>query len=1144
MTYSELLIIINNRSEEIRKECNSKNASANHFFLALFELLSDEKSLPDTASELCREELGSILIIMEEYRVSYHASVALLKSYLFDSSYDPRIDELSFNNLLYTLKAKLKRKGEEQLSALHIVSQIIKEPTECIKKCVFTQEHGKDMEKESSEVDTADEPTTISHEPTDLRAALEQNNGDINWLSKLVDDMKGFQNTLLNAVYGQNHAVRTFVSGCFQASLHAKDIKPFSKPRATFLFAGPPGVGKTFLAEKAADALGLPYQRFDMSEYSDKESNLEFCGVDEVYKHAKPGNVTKFVAENPRCVLLFDEIEKAHLNVIYLFLQILDAGRLRDNFTDKLVSFSEAIIIFTTNAGKALYEDPGIVNLSGISRKRILKALSSEINPLTNNILFPAAICSRFASGNVIMFNHLTAHNLTRIVQKELNSNILSLTQNTGLEVNISDKIASAIMLSVGGKADARTVQGRANAFFHEELYELLRLVAAPDNNKEIKNIKTINCRVALPTDDPEINGFFVNSSIPEILVFSSTEIADNCREKADERVIIHSTDDIERAKDILFDHDISLILCDVKCNIRHNVPNLLNIEDLSSEGRDFLSFALNTHNDIPLYLIEKNKGEISQEEFLSFAGVGAMGLVALNGDKERIFAQYVYDKCCIAYQQNVMRKIERSGKVLSYKSSQTVSSDGTTAVIELFGFTLSLAPDTEDSKSILSAISRPDIKFRDVIGAEEAKKELAYFVDYLKSPTQYLRRGVRVPKGILLYGPPGTGKTMLAKAMAGESDVTFITADGNSFLKKFVGEGAESVHKLFNTARKYAPAILFIDEIDAVAQDRSLSSGEGAGNVLTAFLTEMDGFNTDTTKPVFVLAATNSSIERGSKYRLDPAILRRFDRKIFVDLPNKGEREQYLRAKMADNPNITLSEEQIENIAMRSTGTSIADLESIIELAIRNSIRSKNYIVTDESFEEAFESYNDGEAKKWNTELLLRTARHEAGHALICYDSGEIPSYLTIVARGDHGGYMQHDDSEEKYLYTKNELLAKIRTALGGRAAEIVYYGESGGLSTSVSGDLATATSLAEQMICNYGMDEEFGLAVLDRSSLMNSSYYETVRKRLNEILSDEFNKAVGIIGKNRAAMDALVDALIQRNHLNGREIAHILTE
>ena len=453
----------------------------------------------------------------------------------------------------------------------------------------------------------------------------------------------------------------------------------------------------------------------------------------------------------------------------------------------------------------------------------------------------------------------------------------------------------------------------------------------------------------------------------------------------------------------------------------------------------------------------------------------------------------------------------------------------------------MSLITDVDDSKSILDSVSRPNLHFEDVIGAEDAKQELKYFVEYLKNPVKYMRKGVRAPKGVLLYGPPGTGKTLLAKAMAGESGVTFLKAEGNEFLKRYVGEGSKAVHSLFNSARKYAPAIVFVDEIDAIGKDRNmLGSEDYTSDVLTAFLTEMDGFNTDTSKPVFVLAATNYGVDSKKGKSLDAALLRRFDRRIYVDLPNKDERKRYLEMKLSKHSSVKLSQDQLDNIAMRSTGMSLAQLESIFEMALRSAIRSEAGIVSDAEFEEAFETFNSGEKKEWNPDTLKRTARHEAGHALICWLGGEKPSYLTIVARGDHGGYMQHANTEGKGLYTKSELLSRIRTSLAGRASEIVYYGTEEGISTSASGDLYSATKVAEQMICNYGMDQSVGMSYID-SNALNSTMDQAIRDRVNSMLDEELDAAIKIIETNKQAIDAMVDALMEKNHLKENEIDDI---
>ena len=955
-------------------------------------------------------------------------------------------------------------------------------------------------------------------------------------VADLVSKVNEVRDSLLEVVYGQDHAISAFTSGYFRAELTSLTNKNNKKPRATFLFAGPPGTGKTFLAEEIAAHLGMPFQRFDMSEYADKEANIEFCGSDKVYKNGKAGNVTSFVEENPHSILLFDEVEKAHLNVIYLFLQILDAGRIRDNFTDNEVSFADTILIFTTNVGKRLYEDPTIPNLSSLSRKRIIKALTSETKPGTSEPAFPAAICSRFASGNVVMFNHVGAAQLIKIVDKELSVNAKRLEENVSITLEIDPTIPAALMFSEGAAADARTVKGRALTFFNDELYELFRLLESDKTPNGVEALETIKMTVSLERAKDDVRISFENDGEKTLLLFADEATVALCREKCPSLKVVGVTT-VAEAKKALAVHDVTLAVCDVFCGCKTGSEDTLNREDVESEARDFMRYLTDVGSTLPIYLLNRCEDDFDTEEMLSFAREGVRGgiLIAEGADVEA----GILETCRSLHLQASMLRLAGANRIISFKTAQSVSDDGKIAEIRLYDFVLSLAPDADDaSKSVLDNVSRPNVRFDDVIGAADAKGELTYFIDYLKNPKRFMGKGVKAPKGVLLYGPPGTGKTLLAKAMAGESDVTFIAAEGNQFLKKFTGEGSDEVHALFNAARKYAPSILFIDEIDAIAKNRS---GAGAAeDVLTAFLTEMDGFKSDPTKPIFVLAATNFDVEPGSAKSLDPALMRRFDRRIYIDLPNKEERRRFIAMRASKNEAIAISDEEIGNLAMRSTGMSLAQLDSVFELALRNAIRHKDLSVTDEVMEEAFETFVSGEEKKWDPSELERTARHEAGHTLVCWLGGERPSYVTVVARGNHGGYMQHEDRESKGSYSKEDLLKRIRTSLAGRAAEMVYYGADG-YTTGALGDLETATRLATSMLCSYGMDDSFGLAVVYPDTAYDALSGE-VRSRVNAILSEELSKTVAIIEKNRAGIDALVGELLTKNHLNGEQITRLL--
>lgn len=952
-------------------------------------------------------------------------------------------------------------------------------------------------------------------------------------LSCNVGTSKVLRDRLSGVIFGQDNAINTVASGFYHAHIREMTGKNKRKPYATFLFAGPPGVGKTFLSEALAKELNLPFRRFDMSEYSHHEANIEFCGSDKVYKGAKKGNFTTFIEENPQCVVLFDEIEKAHSVITNLFLQMLDAGIIRDNYTDKTLSLENVWMIFTTNAGKQLYENSESSDLSGLSRKVIIQALKDDINPTTKAPYFPAAICSRFASGNVVMFNHVTPHNLIDIAKKEITDSAFVFKKESGIDVGIDERLYTAILLAEGGNADARTIKNRAGTIFYNELYEFFRLSLNQAFDLDILKLEKIKIKVDLSDSKPEIAELFEQQSKPKTLVFSAKPMVNGLNKKASMGEFLCART-ITEANEIMRKNDISVIFVDLNHGLSKADENYLNIGDETSVARDFLQQLRQEDSSIPIYLLETKKHTFTQEERISFAGQGIRGVISvvnnpdLEDEMKEIFTS-------IHEQQSVIR-LAKENKVVSYETAQRLSDDEKTAEIILFDFKLKTAVDSDDSQSILNNISKPDVRFSQVIGAEDAKQELAYFVEYLKNPKKYIGTGVKPPKGVLLYGPSGTGKTMLAKAMAGESDVTFLCAEGNQFLKGTVGEGSKAIHDLFRTARKYAPSILFIDEIDAIAKER-IGSGSSE-ETLTALLTEMDGFQNQTAKPVFVLAATNFTVEEGTKKSLDPALMRRFDRRIYVDLPDRDDRIKFMTMKIKSNPAFDISEEMIKNLAVRSTGMSLAALDSVFEFSLRMVIRNKKTVVTDSVLDEAFEIFNNGEKRKWNEESLLRTARHEAGHAVICSANGEIPSYITIVPRGDHGGYMQHSTDENKLIFTKDELLARIRTSLGGRAAEIVYYGTENGVSTGAAGDLINATTLARKMVELYGMDDTLGLvACIDQEEMTPE-----IRSAVNKILVTEMNNAIEVIRSNKETIDKLSDALVNKNHLTSNEINNLL--
>ena len=440
--------------------------------------------------------------------------------------------------------------------------------------------------------------------------------------------------------------------------------------------------------------------------------------------------------------------------------------------------------------------------------------------------------------------------------------------------------------------------------------------------------------------------------------------------------------------------------------------------------------------------------------------------------------------------------------------------------------------------------------RFTDIAGNEEVKEEVMEVIDFLKNPKKYEAAGAKIPKGILLGGPPGTGKTLVAKATAGEAGVPFYFISASNFVEMFAGLGAKRVRSMFAEARANAPAVLFIDELDAVARKRgsSLSGNDEREQTLNQILVEMDGM--DENAGLLILAATNRPDV------LDPAILRpgRFDRTITLNNPDIKEREAILKLH-AKGKRIS-SDVSFANVAKRVPGYSGAELASIINEAALLSVREDTKVITLEQIDEAIDRVKAGPAKKnrvISKEELTMVAFHEAGHAVIGLKvaSSQEVQKITIIPRGNAGGYNLMTPKKETYNYKKSELLAMIMSFMGGRAAEQIIYGK-GEVSTGASNDIQMATNIARSMVTQYGMSELGPIAYeqpqgnqflgMDR---MQKEYSESMSERIDDavrklILQAE-NEAIKTIKKHMKLLELIKDELLERETIVKEQIEYI---
>ena len=449
-------------------------------------------------------------------------------------------------------------------------------------------------------------------------------------------------------------------------------------------------------------------------------------------------------------------------------------------------------------------------------------------------------------------------------------------------------------------------------------------------------------------------------------------------------------------------------------------------------------------------------------------------------------------------------------------------------------------------------------VTFADVAGVDEAKQELTEIVDFLKKPQRYAVLGAKIPRGVLLVGPPGTGKTLLSKAVAGEANVPFFIISGSEFVELFVGAGAARVRDLFEQAKKKAPCIIFIDELDAIGKSRSGSMGVVGGNdereqTLNQLLTEMDGFNASD-KPVIVLAATNQP------ETLDAALLRpgRFDRQVLVDRPDLSGRRTILDIygnKVKLDPAVDM-----ESIAAATSGFAGADLANLVNEAALLAARADRKTVTQADLQEAIERVVAGLEKR--SRVLAEdekriVAYHEVGHAIVGHlvPGGNKVAKISIVPRGMSAlGYTLQLPTEDRFLNSKDDLQGQITTLLGGRSAEEIVFGA---ITTGAANDLQRATDIAEQMVSTYGMSSVLGPLAYDRQTgnrflgqtnnprrAVSDATAQSIDREVRQLVDNAHNHALAILEFNRESLEVISQKILEKEVIEGEELQTLLNQ
>ena len=493
----------------------------------------------------------------------------------------------------------------------------------------------------------------------------------------------------------------------------------------------------------------------------------------------------------------------------------------------------------------------------------------------------------------------------------------------------------------------------------------------------------------------------------------------------------------------------------------------------------------------------------------------------------------------------NEMELIQKPRSVISQIPSVIVSLLPTAIMLALFIMIFKMQGLGEKGKVYDDTERKTKVKFEDVAGLEEEKQELIEIVDFLKRPEKYTKMGAKIPRGVLLYGKPGTGKTLIAKAIAGEADVPFISMSGSEFIEMFAGLGASRVRKLFEKARKLAPCIVFIDEIDAIGSRRTSNSGAETENnqTLNQLLVEMDGFSSEET--IIVLAATNRP------EMLDKALLRpgRFDRQITIPTPDLKGRLEILKIHSKDK---RLSDDvNLESVAEDTAGFTGAELANILNEAAILATKNKHEGIERDDIEEAVKKVTVGLEKRtrvMSDKDKRLTAYHEAGHAVV---SRYLPTQtnvkeVSIIPRGVAGGYTMYKSDEDKYYISKTEMQEKLIALLGGRAAEKLVLDD---ISTGASNDIEVATKIARDMVTKYGMSDTLGPIDFQgkepyEMQMFGENIGDKIGQEVKILIDTAYNDAQTLLKEHRDKLDAIANVLLEKEKINEQEFNRIFEE
>jgi len=959
----------------------------------------------------------------------------------------------------------------------------------------------------------------------------------VSLLRELHGKSQQLERAVRGAALGRRTAIATLAEGYFESLLARSE----RGPRGLFTLVGPSGVGKTYLAETLARALSEVEKqehsclKLDMSTYSSPQGAEPLFGVPSFYIGSTPGILTKHVKDHPQCVLLFDGLEKAHRRTLEALLPILDKGAASDLSLKEEVDFRDTWVIFTTTIDEE--------NLASANRTGVLAAIGASPTALLDTLMprqqarsapeegatgIPAALISRLSRGAAVLCGPLEADELAELARQELAA--------LGLRVTIDDDALVLFLLSLLPEVNARRVVARAHAWG----LDLLRRAVADEKVKATEGLDApIDLRI---TPSPEALQFLEdlrkNQTVGVLLVDDGDLIEQRLRSNSGgPPFMVERVSAVDQVEERLLRQGLDLVLLDLS----------IHVEEKSAEhepGLEILEAIRRIRPELPVHLFSEQPSERGAfEEIVErvMRRGGARSFIPCRRDEsdKQPNDDFVRDAmAAIERQRNekIVRDLERRRRTVSFAVRFRKEDSPGTLVAEISKPRKEHLLEPPPTGSPVEYLGIPETRFKDVIGLRRAKERLLQAVGWIQAPALLSAGGSRPPRGFLLAGRPGTGKTLLARALAGETQTPLVAVSAGALQSRWSGESEARVRELFAKAHRHAPTIVLIDEIDSIARSRDGGAQDSHG-VLNQLLSSIDGVR-PWEVPILVLGATNLP------ELVDPALTRpgRLDEVLQIDLPNAASRLKLLALRLKNSR--VAADVNLEQIAQETTGCTPAEVDRIVREALYRCLTKGHEEVSAADLNFARRLVLVG-LRGDDSDLLgderKLAAFHEAGHVVAfreLFPERRIDFVSILPSEQGAIGAMLPSRRRERPP-AADDVRKELVVLLAGRAAETLT-----GLpapTAATANDLSLATALAERAVAEWGFDEETGPVFVDRSSAP-SSVRSAAWERVRSWLAQADARARELVGSQVSRIEQLADLLQREESTDGAKIEVML--